>query len=120
MAATQTSGETSFDLEQLRRVFRRRGRWFLIPAALGLIVGVAVALLLPPTYEAGTTVLIEAQGIPERLVETTVVADRRVVELHEWRRRPEPTATVPPWATRPSSSAPLGRSTDRFCDGASV
>lgn len=65
--------ETSLNVEQVRRIFRRRGRWFLIPVALGVAVSLGLALGLPPRYEAATTVLIEAQGIPERLVETTVV-----------------------------------------------
>lgn len=65
-----------FNLAQARGILRRRGRWFVFPAAVGLAVSLGLALGLPPTFEAGTTVLIEAQGIPERLVESTVVQEK--------------------------------------------
>ena len=76
MAATQTGGETGFNLEQAGKILRRRAWWFALPAALGVVLGLGLAVGLPPEYEASTTVLIEPQGIPEKLVETTVVPDK--------------------------------------------
>jgi polysaccharide chain length determinant protein (PEP-CTERM system associated) len=76
MAATQTGPEAGFNLDQARRILQRRGRWLVFPAAAAVVVSLGLALGLPPEYEAGTTILIEAQGIPERLVETTVVQEK--------------------------------------------
>jgi polysaccharide chain length determinant protein (PEP-CTERM system associated) len=76
MAATQTGAETGFNLEQAIKIVRRRAWWFVGPAALGVLLGVGLAIGLPPEYEASTTILIEPQGIPEKLVETTVVPDK--------------------------------------------
>ncbi len=69
-------GETSFNVDQIKKVLRRRWRWLVVPAAFGVVVSLGLALGLPPVYEASTTILIEAQGIPERLVESTVVQDK--------------------------------------------
>jgi polysaccharide chain length determinant protein (PEP-CTERM system associated) len=76
MAATQTGGETGFNLEQAGKILRRRAWWFALPAALGVVLGLGLAVGLPPEYESSTTILIEPQGIPEKLVETTVVPDK--------------------------------------------
>jgi polysaccharide chain length determinant protein (PEP-CTERM system associated) len=76
MATTQTGGETGFNLEQAGKILRRRAWWFALPAALGVVLGLGLAVGLPPEYEASTTILIEPQGIPEKLVETTVVPDK--------------------------------------------
>jgi polysaccharide chain length determinant protein (PEP-CTERM system associated) len=68
--------ESGFNTDQLRKILQRRYRWLVIPAALGVLVSLGLALGLPPVYESSTTILIEAQGIPERLVESTVVQDK--------------------------------------------
>jgi uncharacterized protein involved in exopolysaccharide biosynthesis len=76
MPARQKRNEAAFNLADLVRIVRRRFLWFAVPASLGLMVAAIVALGLPPIYEAETKILIEAQGIPQRLVETTVVQDK--------------------------------------------
>jgi polysaccharide chain length determinant protein (PEP-CTERM system associated) len=76
MPPRQQRNEAAFNLSDLIRIVRRRFLWFAVPAALGLMVAAGVALGLPPIYEAETKILIEAQGIPQRLVETTVVQDK--------------------------------------------
>jgi polysaccharide chain length determinant protein (PEP-CTERM system associated) len=76
MAATHTGAETGFNLEQAKKILRRRAAWLYVPAALAVLVSLGLALGLPPRYEASTTLLIEPQGIPEKLVETTVVQDK--------------------------------------------
>ena len=65
--------------EKLRGYWRRRGT-FVIVAALLAACAVALALLLPPTYVAGSTILIEQQEIPQELVRSAVTsfADQRV------------------------------------------
>lgn len=70
-----STNEISFSLEDLTRIVRRRIGWFLVPAALGVVGALGLALGLPPTYEAASTVLVEPQGIPDTLVQTTVVAE---------------------------------------------
>ncbi len=78
--------ETGFNLDQVRKVLQRRYRWLVLPVALGVAVSLGLALGLPPVYEASTTILIEAQGIPERLVESTVVQDKEA-RFHNIRLR---------------------------------
>jgi polysaccharide biosynthesis transport protein len=70
----------SVDLrEQLRRYWRCRSTFVMVAAILALCA-VALALLLPPTYVAGATILIEQQEIPQELVRSAVTsfADQRV------------------------------------------
>ena len=69
------TNEISFSLEDLTRILRRRIGWFLVPAVLGVLGALGLALGLPPTYEAASIVLVEPQGIPDTLVQTTVVAE---------------------------------------------
>jgi uncharacterized protein involved in exopolysaccharide biosynthesis len=65
--------------ERLRNYWRQR-RIFFIVGALGVTLTVALALLLPSTYQAGATILIEQQEIPQDLVRSAVTsfADQRV------------------------------------------
>jgi succinoglycan biosynthesis transport protein ExoP len=67
----------------LRTVFRRfwRQRWvILLVAMVGVASTVTLALVLPPTYTSGATILIEQQEIPQELVRSAVTsfADQRV------------------------------------------
>jgi len=52
----------------------------LLVAGIVMTAGVALALLLPPTYTSGATILIEQQEIPQELVRSAVTsfADQRV------------------------------------------
>ena len=65
--------------ERLRAYWRRRGV-FMVVVGLFAASTVALALLLPPTYVAGATILIEQQEIPQELVRSAVTsfADQRV------------------------------------------
>jgi polysaccharide biosynthesis transport protein len=65
--------------ETLRSYWRQRGT-FLVIAGIFAVLAVALALLLPPTYTAGATILIEQQEIPQELVRSAVTsfADQRV------------------------------------------
>src|ERR1700730_7989601 len=65
--------------ETLRRYWRWRGTFLLIGGIFAALA-VAMALLLPPTYTAGATILIEQQEIPQELVRSAVTsfADQRV------------------------------------------
>jgi len=75
-----THGDSTPDLRtKLRRYWRQR--WvILLVAGIVMTAGVALALLLPPTYTSGATILIEQQEIPQELVRSAVTsfADQRV------------------------------------------
>lgn len=60
------------DLNYYLEVVRRRKWYFLLPMLIIFTVAFALALMLPPKYTSQATVLIEAQNIPEDLVQTTV------------------------------------------------
>jgi uncharacterized protein involved in exopolysaccharide biosynthesis len=53
-------------------VIKRRKFHFILPTVLVFLVSITVAFVLPSTYEATATILIEAQEIPQDLVRTTV------------------------------------------------
>jgi uncharacterized protein involved in exopolysaccharide biosynthesis len=77
--AAATSTPTSDLREKLRGYWRRRGI-FIVVAGIFAAGTIALALLLPPTYMAGATILIEQQEIPQELVRSAVTsfADQRV------------------------------------------
>ncbi len=67
----------------LRAIVRRywRQRWIMLWVGLGIMAGtVTLALMLPPTYTSGATILIEQQEIPQELVRSAVTsfADQRI------------------------------------------
>ncbi len=76
MPAIQQQQELGFSLGDLVSVFRRRIAWFVSPAVVGLIGALVVALVIPPVYEAETTILIEPSTVRDEFVRSTVVADK--------------------------------------------
>jgi uncharacterized protein involved in exopolysaccharide biosynthesis len=77
--AAATSTPTADLREKLQGYWRRRGI-FIVVAGIFAAGTIALALLLPPTYMAGATILIEQQEIPQELVRSAVTsfADQRV------------------------------------------
>jgi polysaccharide biosynthesis transport protein len=57
----------------VRAVWRRRV-WFLVPLVLGVMAAVAALQVLPRTYRAVTTVLVEPQKVPADYVKPTVTS----------------------------------------------
>lgn len=57
----------------VRAVWRRRV-WFLVPLVLGVAAAVAALQVLPRTYRAVTTVLVEPQKVPADYVKPTVTS----------------------------------------------
>ena len=53
-------------------ILRRRQWNFLVPFSVVLLAAVMIAWLLPPTFRAQATILIQRQAIPQNLVATTV------------------------------------------------
>jgi polysaccharide chain length determinant protein (PEP-CTERM system associated) len=57
----------------VRAVWRRRV-WFLVPLVLGIVAAVGALQVLPRTYRAVTTVLVEPQKVPADYVKPTVTS----------------------------------------------
>ena len=70
----------SADLREKLLSYWRRRRTFWTVASIGVTVAILLALLLPPTYQASGTILIEQQEIPQDLVRSVITsfADQRV------------------------------------------
>ena len=60
------------DLRFYLALFLRRLPYFLIFTVAGAAVGVALALTLPPTYEAQARLVVESEQIPDELAASTV------------------------------------------------
>jgi polysaccharide chain length determinant protein (PEP-CTERM system associated) len=82
MAAPQRQDEIGIRFEDLGKIIRRRIWWFLIPSALGILISFVLVQALPAVYEAASTVVVEPQGIPETLVESTVVSETEARYSH--------------------------------------
>lgn len=76
MIGTNKAGQL---LAKIRDYWRFRSTFFLM-TALGVGVTVVVAMLWPPLYRTGSTILIEQQEIPQELVRSAIssFADERV------------------------------------------
>src|SRR3977135_1301188 len=86
----QDEGQSPFLRDLLRPAFyweliKRRFLYFLIPFVLIASVGVAVALIVRPTYRAQGKILVQSQHIPTELVRPTVTnaAQERIQVLEQ-------------------------------------
>jgi protein tyrosine kinase modulator len=79
-AADTMTPIAALDIRERLRSYWRQRRVFFVVGTLGIALTFALALLLPPTYQAGATILIEQQEIPQELVRSAVTsfADQRV------------------------------------------
>ncbi len=68
------------DFKDYLKIFKRRRKFFIIPAISVALIGVLLAVLLPSMYSSSATILIEEQVIPTDLVRSTVTtyADQRI------------------------------------------
>ncbi len=68
------------DLRQKLQAYWRRRPTFFLATGLTLVATVLLAILLPPTYRTGATILIEQQEIPQELVRSAITsfADQRI------------------------------------------
>jgi succinoglycan biosynthesis transport protein ExoP len=66
--------EETRDLRDYIDAFQRRRTSILITALTIFALGVAAAVLWPPTYKSTATILIEEQEIPSTLVQSTVTS----------------------------------------------
>src|SRR5215203_54482 len=65
---------TNLTISDLARAVWRRRFWFLVPLMLGVVAGVLALQVLPKTYRAATTVLVERQKVPADYVKPTVTS----------------------------------------------
>src|ERR1700727_193809 len=70
--------------EKLLSLWRRRLTFWIV-AGLAAVAAVSLALMLPPTYRATGTILIEQQEIPQEMVRSviTTYADQRVQTISQ-------------------------------------
>src|SRR5215468_4673880 len=70
----------AFDLRDVLKAVARRRMPAMICIAIGIMIAVLLAVLLPAKYESSATILIEQQELPADLVRSTVTsfADQRV------------------------------------------
>ena len=64
-----------FGIGDVIEILERWRWWIMIGALVGLAVGFALFLLLPPRFQATTTILVEPQGVPKSYVESTVTLE---------------------------------------------
>ncbi len=67
-----SGGFANFAFEDWLEVAERRKAWIALGAGAGLLIGTALYLLWPPSYEARTTVLVEPQEVPETYIKSTI------------------------------------------------
>ncbi|SDF17083.1 GumC family protein [Limimaricola pyoseonensis] len=60
------------DLKFYLSLFLRRLHWCLLCLVAGSATGLTLAMVLPPTYSANATLVVESEQIPSDLAETTV------------------------------------------------
>lgn len=79
-SAHMASPAPTRDLRSLLHQYWRRRGVILLVAGIVMALSVTLALVLPPTYTSGATILIEQQEIPQELVRSAVTsfADQRV------------------------------------------
>jgi polysaccharide biosynthesis transport protein len=64
--------DTRSQIKQYLDVGWRRRWWVAVPAVLGLILSLYLAMTLPKIYRASTTILVLRQSVPSDLVQSTV------------------------------------------------
>jgi uncharacterized protein involved in exopolysaccharide biosynthesis len=79
-AMTEPDNEPTLGIKDYIAAASRRRKSILGAVSLSLIATLLLAVLLPPYWEAGGTILIEQQEVPQDLVRTTIssYADQRI------------------------------------------
>jgi polysaccharide chain length determinant protein (PEP-CTERM system associated) len=62
----------SDELKKYLEIVARRIYWIILPFLIVLLAGLYYFLVTPKTYEATTTILVQAQKVPENYVRSTV------------------------------------------------
>ncbi len=77
--------EKELEIQEIKGFFRRRKKAFIIAFLLIFIIGVSIALLLPPIYTSEAMIRIEDQEIPENFVKSTITdyAEERIEKINQ-------------------------------------
>ena len=77
--------EKELEIQEIRGVIRRRKKAFILSFLLILLIGVNIALLLPPIYTSKAMIRIEDQEIPENFVKSTITdyAEERLEKINQ-------------------------------------
>jgi uncharacterized protein involved in exopolysaccharide biosynthesis len=77
--------ESAKSLRDYLAIGKRRWRVAAWSFVVVFLIGVAVALLIPPVYRSSATILIEQQEIPQDLVRSTITsfADQRIQQIRQ-------------------------------------
>ena len=60
------------EIQDIKGIIKRRKKVFIISFLIIFIIGVIIALILPPIYESVAMIRVEDQQIPENLVQSTI------------------------------------------------
>ena len=77
--------EKELEIQEIKGFFRRRKKAFIIACILTFMIGLSIALLLPPIYTSKATIRIEDQEIPENYVQSTITeyAEERIEKISQ-------------------------------------
>jgi len=77
--------EKELELQEIKGFIRRRKKAFIIAFSLIFIIGISIALLLPPIYTSEAMIRIEDQEIPENFVKSTITdyAEERIEKINQ-------------------------------------
>jgi len=77
--------EKELELQEIKGFIRRRKKAFIIAFLLIFIIGVSIALLLPPIYTSEAMIRIEDQEIPENFIKSTITdyAEERIEKINQ-------------------------------------
>ena len=64
-----------FEFQDVIEIVMRRWLWIVLGAIVGLGLGGAAWLVMPRSYAATATILVEPQGVPESYVRSTITLD---------------------------------------------
>lgn len=71
----QLSRRTPTDISDYLEIFLRRKYWIVLPAIAIASIMTMVSLVLPKSYRSETLILVDAQRVPEKYVQSTVTGD---------------------------------------------
>jgi polysaccharide chain length determinant protein (PEP-CTERM system associated) len=77
--------QQTFSISEYIGIIKRRKWSLVLPAIIISLIGVLVALSLPPSYKSTSTILIEEQEIPQAFVTATVTsyAEQRLQTINQ-------------------------------------
>jgi len=77
--------EKETEIQEIKGFIRRRKKAFIISFLSIFIIGLSIALLLPPIYTSEVMIRIEDQEIPENFVQSTITdyAEERIEKINQ-------------------------------------